>query len=58
MKPTVPGIPARDSIAIVIDHASHGLRAPRPVIPDIWSPSARCSCWATITANAAMFMNR
>ena len=58
MKPTVPGIPASASMAIVIGQASHGLRAPRPARPDSSSPSAR-SCWtATITANAVRFMNR
>ena len=58
MKPTVPGMPASASMAIVSGHASHGLRAPRPAKPESSSPSARSCSTATITANAARFINR
>ncbi len=58
MKPTVPGMPASDSIAIVIGQASQGRRAPSPAMPARSSPSARSACAAAITANAARFMNR
>ena len=56
MKPTVPGMPARPSIAIVIGQASHGRRVPSPASADRSSPSGRSCSSATITANGARFM--
>ena len=44
MKPTVPGIPASDSIAIVIGQASHGLAGAQTGEPEMSSPSARSCC--------------
>ena len=62
MKPTVAGIPASDSIAIVIGHASHGERRPRPDIEAMSSPTGgetpSSRSIATITANAARFIPR
>ena len=58
MKPTVPGIPASASIAIVIGQASHGLRAPEAGQPRQLVAVSPLALAATITAKAAMFMNR
>ena len=58
MKPTVAGMPASDSIAIVIGQANHGCLAPSPAIEEMSSPTGLSRSAATITANAAMFMNR
>ena len=58
MKPTVPGIPASASIAIVIGHASHGRLAPNPASVEMSSSPSRINWAAMMTANAARFMNR
>ena len=58
MKPAVAGMPASASIEIVIGHASSGRSRPSPDSAAIESPSPVSRSRATITANAAMFMNR
>ena len=58
MKPAVAGMPASDSIASVIGHASSGRETPRPATARMSSPNGVSRSRATITAKAARFMNR
>ena len=58
MKPAVAGMPASESIASVSTPASNGLAEPRPATDEMSSPRPVSRSRATITANAATFMNR
>jgi hypothetical protein len=53
----VAGIPASESIAIVMGHASQGRLAPMPDSAAMSSPSPVSRSRAATTANAATFMN-